>query len=92
MSTTAVSRSECKRMFESRPRGHFLRDDHICTKDTARTGWCRFDQGSGLITDGAQPVILGIASVRFDGCPSKQAILYTRVFSFLPFIRSAMQQ
>lgn len=66
-------------------------NSHICTSGVGQRGFCQGDIGSPLVIvrDGVQFQV-GIASTFAGGCNTLQPSVYTRVTSFLPWIRSNM--
>lgn len=91
--TTTMSLPECKQLHAKGVPGNekYLNDEQICTGNTPEIAACHADYGGGLITQGLQPVLIGLLVTTWNGCPSPVPNVYERVFPHLGFIRSAMQ-
>lgn len=69
-----------------------IQNSHICSTGLQNRGWCSGDEGAPLviIRDGVY-LQIGIASVfQLSGCTSGNPSVYTRLTSFLSFIRQHM--
>ncbi|KAL7290310.1 hypothetical protein TKK_0016008 [Trichogramma kaykai] len=85
-----MSNERCQRYYE-----HNVSDDQVCAKiiefsDDTPQGVCRGDSGSPLVYNG--DTVIGVLSGISLGCDeNKEPAIYTRVSSYLTFIRNAMK-
>ncbi|XP_014203612.1 chymotrypsin-2-like [Copidosoma floridanum] len=74
-----IGQDECSEMA-----GEKINDSQICTLNKAGEGACFGDSGGPLVADGVQ---VGIVSFAVEACAAGKPDVYTRVFSFIDWIK-----
>lgn len=93
-SIDAVSTDTCQaNMFQGSNNTVFISDSHICVYDSSETvGACDYDEGSPMHCQDGGTFVVGLYSwnVQDDelGCLQSAPSVYTRVSSYLPWIRA----
>lgn len=81
--TTAIGSAECKALHRVNGIPEFIHDYNICSKTDNRKGICTGDNGGPLVIGND---LVGIASWATT-CASNVPDVYTRVFSFLSWLK-----